>query len=606
MSFVQIAMILLIAALILIGGTRGVTWMHLRGRRLAVPRIRPVDPADLPAALAPVFETAGQELVVLGFAPTGARWVGSVDACEGPRPELVYGHAESGALAFVGPPLPGMGDRPYRVSFVTSLTSGDTVATFDGVAHLTPGFPAGWECQDHDLNDLGRQWALHLGALEAHGGLESTRHVQLDEWNGIEADALTSAMERWETEGTTARVRGTKDGIRWRFRTLAAWHLAATLIAGQRRLLQREAEAARVQARRELWRSSLDAVTDPLQPGLERARAAAMGWSYEYAREADAKRRNSRTTINKWIVGLSSAGACLAVFAIWFGWELASLLCGVLLLHEIGHVTVMAAFGYRDRRILFLPFFGAAAMGEKHDATPAQRTMVLLAGPVPGLLVGILCLYLFSIGGGLWWLALATTSLIVNYFNLLPIPPLDGGRVVETLLLGRFPRAQVFFLGGGALTLGLGAWVFRDPILAAMALALLISLRAAWAAANGLLRARERLEPGMSASDRIRAVFETLQEAPFADSPPAQRVRLAELIVPRLETPAARRPAALAGAIVYLGLLVGTPAAVAASIYAFQPQLWELLVESTRPDASNAMAGQSSSVTITEASVVGR
>jgi hypothetical protein len=110
----------------------------------------------------------------------------------------------------------------------------------------------------------------------------------------------------------------------------------------------------------------------------------------------------------------------------------------------------------------------------------------------------------------------------------------------------------------------------------------------------------------MSASDRIRAVFETLQEAPFADSPPAQRVRLAELIVPRLETPAARRPAALAGAIVYLGLLVGTPAAVAASIYAFQPQLWELLVESTRPDASNAMAGQSSSVTITEAFVVGR
>ena len=600
------AVIVLVAALILLGGTRGATWARLRARRLAVPRIRPADPTDLPEVLRPMFEAVEQDLLPLGFTRCGGRWVGSIDVCEGPRPEMVFRHSETGAFAFAGPPLPGMGDRPYRVSFVSPSTEGIVVATFDGVAQLTPGFPAGWECHDHDVNDLGRQWRLHLDALDSHGEVARARRVRLDEWNGIEADALTSSMERWEREGTIRRVRGSSGGIQWRLRFRAAWRLAATLMAGQRRMLQREAEAARQHARLELWRSNLDAVTDPLQPGLDRARAAAMGWSYEYARAARSRRRETRTDLSKWMVGLGSAGACLAVFAVWFGWELAAVLCGVLLLHEMGHVAVMAAFGYRDRQLLFLPFFGAAALGEKRDATPAQRTMVLLAGPVPGLLVGLLCLHVFFAGGGLWWLALATTALIVNYFNLLPILPLDGGRVVETLLLGRFPRAQVVFLAGGAVSLGLAAWVFRDPILTAMALALIISLRAAWAAANGLVRARERLEPGMSTSDRVRAVFETLQDVPFAGSPPGHRERLAELIVPRLESPAVRRPAALAGALVYLGLLVGTPAAVTASIRASQPQLWELLVESARPDRTDGLAAQSSSVTISEASVVGR
>lgn len=606
MSFVQTAVILLVAALILLGGTRGTTWARLRARRLAIPRIRPVDSTGLPPGLRPMFDAVEHELIPLGFVRCGSRLVGSIDVCEGPRPEMVFQHPGTGAFAFAGPPLMGMGDRPYRVGFVSPLENDVVVATFDGVAELTPGFPSGWECHDHDVNDLGRQWGLHLEALDAHD--VPTRRLRLDEWNGIEADALTSSIERWEREGTVRRVRVTADGIQWRFHALAAWHLAATLMAGQRRMLNREAEAARQHARRELWRDNLDAVTDPLQPRLDRARAAAMAWSYEYARAADARRREARTSLQTWMVGLGSAGACLAVFAVWFGWELASLLGGVLLLHEIGHVAVMAALGYRDRRLLFLPFFGAAAE-ERDDATPAREAIVLLAGPIPGLMLGLACLYVFFVGGGLWWLALATTALIVNYFNLLPILPLDGGRVVETLLIGRFPRAQVFLLAAGALALGLGAWVFRDPILMAMALALIISLRAAWAAASGLLRARERMEPGMSSSDRVRAVFETLQNGRFAGSPPGQRERLAELIVPRLETPPARRRAALAGALVYVALLVGTPAAVTASIYAFQPQLWALLVESTHDearDASDDLAAQSNSVTIAEASVVGR
>ncbi|MFV1986617.1 MAG: hypothetical protein ACC682_05025 [Gemmatimonadota bacterium] len=565
------SVILFIAAVLLLGGTRGFLWSHLRARRFALPAIRSVSPEKLPDALAPIFEVAERELSTLGFVCTGARQMDSIDRHEGPRPERVYEHAESGAVALVGPPPPGTGDRPFRVGFVSRLRDGGVVTTLGGPADLTPGVPAAWERHNHDVNDLRLQWTLHLHALALRGGLEAAAPVAASEWNELESQALAVMLGEWERDGLTRRVdpREREGEPVWRFRARPAWTMARTLLAGQRRVRRREAELARHRARRAM---------EPSEPARDRARAASMAWGYEYTVAARRSRQDARSSVSRWGTGLVSGGACLAVFGLWFGWELALLLGTVLLIHEMGHVAGMAAFGYRDRRILFLPFFGAAALGEKDDATLAQQTTVLLLGPVPGLLIGIACLYLFFETGGLWWLALSTTALVVNYFNLLPISPLDGGRIVETLLLGRYPRAQVVFLGGGTLTLAVGAWLFLDPILAGMALALTVSLKSAWAAAKGVLRVRARIDPHMTPSERIQKVFETLHEAPFGGVPAAQRVRLASIIVPRLGVLPARPKAAIAGALIYAGLLIGTPLVISASVYSFQPELWELMV----------------------------
>jgi hypothetical protein len=66
------------------------------------------------------------------------------------------------------------------------------------------------------------------------------------------------------------------------------------------------------------------------------------------------------------------------------GWVTILIVLAVLSFHELGHLVAMRAFGYQDTRIFFIPFFGAAAAGRKHDATGAERAMVLLAGPLPG------------------------------------------------------------------------------------------------------------------------------------------------------------------------------------------------------------------------------
>ena len=60
-------------------------------------------------------------------------------------------------------------------------------------------------------------------------------------------------------------------------------------------------------------------------------------------------------------------------------------LLSVLLLHESGHYLGMRLFGYRDVRMFFIPFFGAAVSGKRGAVAPWKEGVVLLLGPLPGI-----------------------------------------------------------------------------------------------------------------------------------------------------------------------------------------------------------------------------
>lgn len=105
--------------------------------------------------------------------------------------------------------------------------------------------------------------------------------------------------------------------------------------------------------------------------------------------------------------------------------------------HELGHFVAMRVIGYRDVRVFFLPFVGAATTGKREDATAWERVVVSLAGPVPGILSAVV----LTVGlDGSQFAAVhraVAALLVINAFNLLPFEPLDGGRVVSTLLFSR-------------------------------------------------------------------------------------------------------------------------------------------------------------------------
>ncbi len=132
--------------------------------------------------------------------------------------------------------------------------------------------------------------------------------------------------------------------------------------------------------------------------------------------------------------------ALLAALA--FRLDEVAVLIGVLLLHELGHFLGMRYFGYRDVQMFFIPLFGAAVRGEKKGVPAWQETIVLLLGPVPGLLLGcaiyFVDFFLLDPAEPHSLLRMAAGMLVViNFLNLLPFEPLDGGRICNRLLFSR-------------------------------------------------------------------------------------------------------------------------------------------------------------------------
>src|SRR5438309_2222007 len=142
-------------------------------------------------------------------------------------------------------------------------------------------------------------------------------------------------------------------------------------------------------------------------------------------------------------------------------WKLA-IVVAVLLFHELGHYAGMRLFGYRDVRMFFIPFLGAAVSGWREGAAAWKEAIVLLLGPIPGIALGIV---LF-----VWNLRspdplkkdLMIALLAVNGFNLLPLGGLDGAKLFQRVLFSRHRFLELGFLVASALGLALLALAIRS------------------------------------------------------------------------------------------------------------------------------------------------
>ena len=119
----------------------------------------------------------------------------------------------------------------------------------------------------------------------------------------------------------------------------------------------------------------------------------------------------------------------IGVYAIEWGWAFAAGFVLLILVHEAGHAVQLHREGIPASAPVFIPFIGAAiAMrGQPRDAHVEAK--VAIAGPIAGSLAAWATLAAGLQLGQPLLVALGHTAVLLNLFNLIPVSPLDGGRI---------------------------------------------------------------------------------------------------------------------------------------------------------------------------------
>lgn len=162
----------------------------------------------------------------------------------------------------------------------------------------------------------------------------------------------------------------------------------------------------------------------------------------------------------------------LAVYASMWGWRFAAGFIGLMFVHEMGHFIAARQRGLNVGAPTFIPFLGAWIEMKEMPHNAETEAYVGLGGPFLGT-VGALAVYLLARQeGSQLLLAIAYSGLFLNLFNLLPVSPLDGGRITAVI------SPRIWLIGAPIM---LALMLYRpSPVLFIVAILAAPQLMAAW------------------------------------------------------------------------------------------------------------------------------
>ncbi|MCQ4167377.1 site-2 protease family protein [Tahibacter harae] len=500
-----------------------------------VPRpARALGAVRVPEALADLHEEAAQELRALGY--TGPHWFQLDAPADSGMPVLLWAawrNVDSGDTVWLSPPQSAV--QPNRLSswFVRRLDDGRHCVSqpFDPYAEISAdGQVLGQTIGGADFaaqQQLHAAWCERQGRVDLAGTDDAALHWQASELHAARIDSLLRRGKLYRDRRGLLRPK-----LAFALKILGA-----------------------------LRRAPKIASRGPVPP-------ARLAWLAEVQ-----QRLTLRPVPRRVQAGLFALSVALFLAAGAWLWDarVALILFVVIAIHELGHYLAMRAFGYRNVQMLALPLVGGVTIG--HEARPdaARRAWMSLMGPLPGIVIGWLLLWLSldgqGLGGVLGFLVsreglLAQAALVflfLNYLNVLPLPPLDGAHVVQELLPAGAPRLSAVFLvvacvvGGG---LAIWAGFYLLAVLAALQLPL---ARSRWSLGEVLTRLRKdpQLAKQKLPALRRQRIFEVFDAVQGPTALAAPRLALGAEAERNLAVRPMRPLQRLAVGLVYSVLLAG-------------------------------------------------
>lgn len=123
----------------------------------------------------------------------------------------------------------------------------------------------------------------------------------------------------------------------------------------------------------------------------------------------------------------------MLVYSWVFGWKYAVGFVMLIFVHEMGHYMAARQRGLAVGAPTFIPFVGAWIALEQLPHDVETEAYIGFAGPIAGTTAAMVCYFLAREFDSRLLLALAYSGCMLNLFNLIPISPLDGGRITAII-----------------------------------------------------------------------------------------------------------------------------------------------------------------------------
>jgi stage IV sporulation protein FB len=164
---------------------------------------------------------------------------------------------------------------------------------------------------------------------------------------------------------------------------------------------------------------------------------------------------------NVWLRSFISLALYLILgYYIFHSFQFLLLITAIVIFHELGHFFAMKYFRYKDLGIFFIPLLGAYVSGSKREVSQKESAIILLAGPLPGVILGIIFHFLYQYNpllniAGISFAHISLMLIFLNILNLLPIYPLDGGQLLNRVFLDEESWVSKIFI---LLSVGFICW----------------------------------------------------------------------------------------------------------------------------------------------------
>lgn len=157
----------------------------------------------------------------------------------------------------------------------------------------------------------------------------------------------------------------------------------------------------------------------------------------------------------KLALGVASFGA----YSVLVDWRFAVALLLCIGIHESGHVWAMRRMGMATRGFYFIPLIGGAAVPDSAFPSAYAEGYIALMGPIWGLFVSAVTYAMFLATGQHVFEVAACWMAFINLINCIPLYPLDGGRVVRSIVQSVRGRAgTIAVLGASAVAAAFCVW----------------------------------------------------------------------------------------------------------------------------------------------------